>query len=203
MSLFDMAAGLLLGVSAVVGWIRGGAREVATVGALAVAAIAGLYALRYTGPIARHAIHTPVLANIVAILIVFAAVYVLLRVAASALIRRIHETSGLNGVDRMAGTGVGVVRALVVLGVVNLTLGAMIPADRMPAWISGAFLYPVSTLSARTLKAFAPQGVSLARQAAPVVSNAITGTGEDANAQNRSYDDPAGAGQSLRVEKSQ
>ncbi|HEY1751418.1 MAG TPA: CvpA family protein [Caulobacteraceae bacterium] len=183
MSLFDLAAGLVLVVSALVGWIRGASREVATVAAIVVAAIVALVALRLTGPIARHAIHTPWLANIAAILVVFVAVYILLRVAASALTRRLHQTS-LGGADRAVGGLFGVARALVILGLANLTLGAIVPADRMPAWISGAWLYPVSAVSGRALKAFAPHGVDLAKRVAPVVGHAIATPGDDENRDN-------------------
>ena len=206
MSLFDLAAGLVLIVSALVGWVRGAAREVATVAALIIAAIVALFALRYSGPIARHAIHTPWLANIAAILIVFAAVYILLRVLASALSRRLHQTSGLGGLDRILGGGIGVARALVVLGLANLTINAITPPDRMPVWISGAILYPVSAFAADGLKAFAPQGVKLAHQVAPAVGKAISGddnavpSGNDA--QNRGYNDPQADAPRLRVEKS-
>jgi membrane protein required for colicin V production len=179
MSLFDLAAGLVLIVSAVVGWVRGASREVAVVAALIIAAIVALAALRFSGPVARHAIHTPWLANIAAILIVFAAVYILLRVMASALTRRIHQTSGLGGVDRTVGAGFGVARALVILGLANLTINAIMPADRMPTWISGAWLFPVSAVSGRALKAFAPHGVDLAKQVAPVVGHAIASSGDD------------------------
>jgi membrane protein required for colicin V production len=184
MSLFDLAAGLLLIVSALVGWIRGASREVATVAALAIAAVAAIVALRVSGPIARHAIATPWIANIAAILIVFVAVYILLRVLATALTRRIHQTSGLGGVDRTIGAGFGVARAMVLLGLANLTIIAIVPADRMPTWISGAHLYPVSALAGRALKAFAPEGAHLAHQVGPVVGNAISGAGDD---ENRSY----------------
>jgi membrane protein required for colicin V production len=177
MSLFDLAAGLVLVVSAIVGWIRGASREVATVAAIIIAAIVAIAALRFTGGIARHAIHTPWLANIAAILIVFAAVYILLRVMAGALTRRIQQTRGLGGVDRTVGAGFGVARALVILGLANLTLNAITPPDRMPAWISGAMLYPVSAVSAKALKAFAPRGADLAKKALPVVGNAITNSG--------------------------
>jgi membrane protein required for colicin V production len=195
LGLFDLGAGLVLLVSVIVGWIRGGAREVATVAAIIIAAIVGLFALHWTGGIAQSAIHTPWLANIVAILIVFVAVYILLRVAASALIRRIHQTS-LGGVDRAVGVGFGLVRALVILGLANLTLNAVIPPERMPTWISQAFLYPVSAVSADVLKAFAPQGARLAGQVAPVVGKAITGGAEDNSAQapaaqNRGYTSPS------------
>ena len=49
MSLFDLAAGLVLIVSALVGWIRGASREVATVAAIVIAAVVALAALRFTG----------------------------------------------------------------------------------------------------------------------------------------------------------
>ena len=195
MSLFDLAAGLVLIISVLVGWIRGAAREVATVAALIIAAIVALFALRLSGPVARHALHTPWLANVAAILIVFAAVYILLRVMAGALTRRIHQTSTLGGLDRLIGAGFGAARALVLLGLVNLIINAIMPADRMPTWISGAMLYPVSSLSASALKAFAPNGVNLAKQVYPVVGKAITSGGQDneagaADDQNRDYNDP-------------
>jgi membrane protein required for colicin V production len=184
MSLFDLGAGLVLIVSAFVGWIRGASREVATVAAIVIAAVAAVFALRFTGPIARHAIATPWIANIAAILIVFAAVYILLRVLAAAMTRRLHRTSGLGSVDRAVGAGFGVARALVILGLANLVINAIVPVDRMPTWISGAFLYPVSAVSARALQAFAPQGAHLAHAVGPAVGKAIAGGGED---QNRSY----------------
>jgi len=202
MNLFDLAAGLVLIVSALIGWIRGGTRELTTVIAFVAAAIIGLVALRFTGPIARHAIHTVWLANIAAILIVFVAVYIVLRVAAGALTRRIHQTGGLGGADRSLGAGFGLVRALVILGLANLTINAITPADRMPTWISGARLYPVSDVSAKALKTFAPQGAKLARQVAPAVSHAITDGDPGAAAQNRPYNGASGNSLEVRVEKS-
>jgi membrane protein required for colicin V production len=174
-SLFDLFAGLLIIASALVGWIRGGTREVATVAALVLGLVIAFFALRFTGPIARHAIHTAWLANITAILVVFVFVYILLRVMASALGRRIHETAVLGTADRVIGTGFGLLRALVVLGLLNLLITAATPPDRMPKWISGAALYPVSDAGARVLKAFAPQGAALARKVAPAVGHAVTG----------------------------
>jgi len=185
MTLFDIAAGLVPLVSALVGWIRGGTREIATVLAFVFAAVIALFALRFSGPIARHAIHTVWLANIAAILIVFVAVYILLRVLAGGLTRRIHQTAGLSGADRLLGAGFGLLRALVILGLANLTINAITPPERMPVWISHAYLYPLSDLSARTLKAFAPQGAKLARQVGPVVGHAITEDSDTNNAGNQ------------------
>jgi membrane protein required for colicin V production len=202
LTLFDFAAGLTLLVSALVGWIRGGTREVTTVAALVIAAIAAFLALRYSGPIARHAIHTVWMANIAALLIVFVAVYILLRAIASALTRGVQRVGGLSGLDRMVGAGFGVLRALVVLGLANLTINAITPPERMPAWISGAKLYPLSTLSARALKSFAPPGFKFARQMAPVIGHAVTEGDETNSAENRDYNAPSPQSLDVRVEKS-
>lgn len=205
MSLFDLGAGLILLVSVAIGWIRGGTREVATVAALIIAAIVAIFSLRYSGGVARHAIHTPWLANVVAILIVFVAVYILLRVAAAALTRRIQRTTVLGNLDRMLGAGFGVVRALVILGLANLTINAITPPERMPTWISGAFLYPLTAGSAEVLKAFAPQGAKLVGQVAPVVGDAVSNAADDNSTQgpapqNRDYNSPSSNAPRPRVE---
>jgi membrane protein required for colicin V production len=192
MNLFDLAAGLVLVVSALVSWFRGGVREVAGVVALASAAAAAMFALRWTGPVARHALHPTWLGNLAALLIVFAAVYAVLRVLASAASKRLH--SGIfGGLDRAAGAGFGLARALVVLGLANLTLTAFAPADRQPNWVRGARLYPVSAVAADGLKAFAPRGAALARGVAPAVETAVARGDSPATAE------AAGAG-SLKVE---
>lgn len=173
MSLFDLAAGLVLVVSVLIGWFRGGVREVAGVVALALAAVAAMVALRLTGPIARHALHPAWLANLAAILLVFGAVYVALRVLAATISRRLHGAGGLGGLDRTLGAGFGLARALAVLGLANLTLGAVVPPERAPGWIREAYLYPVSGVAANGLKAFAPKGAALASRVAPAVETAI------------------------------
>jgi membrane protein required for colicin V production len=173
MTLFDLAAGLVLVVSALVGWFRGGVREVAGVVALALAAVGAMFALRFTGPIARHALHPAWLANLAAILIGLVGLYLVLRILASAISRRLHGASALGGLDRTAGAGIGLARGLVVLGLANLAIGAVTPADRSAEWVRTARLYPVSAMAADGLKAFAPKGAAFARKVAPAVETAI------------------------------
>jgi len=199
MSPFDLAAGLALIVSGLIGWVRGGAREAAGMVALALAAIVAFAALRFTGPIARHAIHTPWLANVAAALVVFVALYALLRVLAAALSRSLHRHGALGALDRTVGAGFGLARALVFLGLVNLTLNAVMPAQRMPTWISSARLYPVSNLSAGALKRLAPTGEALAARVAPAVGHALT-EGAD-SAQNSVADDAPVQSLKVDVEK--
>jgi len=201
MSFFDLAAGLALIVSGLIGWIRGGAREAAGMVALVVSAVVAFYALRFTGPIARHAIHTIWLANLAAALSVFVALYAVLRALAAALSRGLHRNSALGALDRMIGGGFGLMRALVFLGLVNLTLNAVMPAERLPAWISGAALYPVSDASAGALKSVAPKGEALAAQMAPTIGQALT---DDADsAQNAGASDASTHSLKVEVERRQ
>ncbi len=78
-------------------------------------------------------------------------------------------------------------RALVLLGLANLTLNAITPPERMPNWISGALLYPISSGAADVLRAFAPQGAKLAGEITPAVGRAIASGAND-----NSVQDPAG-----------
>ena len=127
LTLFDVIAGLILLVSVLVGFARGALREVITVIALAVAIVAAVLALRLTGPLARAAIHPAWAGTVAALAVVFLAIYILLRVFGAALIRSVHNTSGLGGVDRAIGGGFGLVRGLIALGLLVLVFNVVTP----------------------------------------------------------------------------
>jgi membrane protein required for colicin V production len=173
-TVFDYAAAGLLLLSGLVGLARGATREISTVVALVLAAIVAVFALRFTGPVARHAIHTVWLANTAAILIGFILTYIVLRLIGAALTRGVQQTS-LSGLDRLLGFGIGLVRALVILGGFILLVNAATPPDRMPAWITGAKLYPLASAAGEALKAFAPAGMKVAHEMAPALTGAVIG----------------------------
>lgn len=165
-TIFDYSVAILLLVSGVAGLVRGATREISTVVALVVAAAVAASTLKFTWPLAAHVVHTQWLANALALLTVFILVYVALRLIGGVLTRGVHRT-GLSGLDRLLGLGIGFVRALVVLGGFVLLIKAVTPAERIPAWISEAKTYPLASAAADALKAFAPQGLKAARDVAP------------------------------------
>ncbi|HLZ82547.1 MAG TPA: CvpA family protein [Caulobacteraceae bacterium] len=183
MTAFDYAAGLLLLVSGLFGFARGATHEITTVLALVAAAILSVAALRFTGPLALHAIHTPWLATAAAVLLTFILVYAVLRLIGGALTRGVKQTS-LSGLDRLLGFGVGLVRALVAMGGFILLIDAATPPERMPAWITGAKLYPLASAASGALRTFAPQGLKVAHDVAPAI---IAGPASQAR---RTRDDP-------------
>ena len=179
MTLFDLIVVVLLAVSALVGFVRGATRELITVIAFLVGALAAVFALRFTGPLARDAIDPDWAGNAVAITLVFLAVYILLRVIGSVITRRIHQTSALGTIDRAAGVGVGLLRALVLIGVFHLVFHAATPADRLPQWMTGAAAYPLSSAAASGLRVVAREGGARADSLGPAIREAVTARPED------------------------
>lgn len=181
MTLFDLAVGLVLLASGIMAFVRGATREITTVLAFIAAVVIAVFGLRFTGPLARHAISTPWIANAAAVLILFIFAYIVLRVIGGAITRQVQQTATLSSLDRILGLGIGVLRGAVVVGAITLLINAATPPERMPAWISKAKTYPAASAAANVLKAFAPEGMRMAHTVEPVVQDAVkAGTTPDA-----------------------
>jgi membrane protein required for colicin V production len=178
MSLFDVIILLILACSALIGFVRGALREVMTVLAFVGAVAAALFALRVTGPLARQIMDPDWAGTVAALLIVFVAVYILIRVAGAGLQNRVHQTA-LGSVDRTIGLGFGLLRGLVAIGVFHLVFHAATPADRVPQWISDAALYPLSKTCAKALSQLAPEGSAVAGRLGPHLGDAVRKGSED------------------------
>jgi membrane protein required for colicin V production len=188
MTLFDVAVGLVLLASGIMAFVRGATREITTALALIAAVVIAVFGLRFTGPLARHAIATPWIANTAAVLILFIAAYIVLRVIGGAITRTVRQTDALSSLDRILGLGVGLVRGAVVVGVLTLLINSATPPERMPAWISKAKTYPAATAAANVLKAFAPEGLKMAHSVAPAMQDAVkAGTAGDPAKPPRGY----------------
>jgi membrane protein required for colicin V production len=179
LTLFDIIALLVLSVSTLVGLVRGALREVSTVVAFVAGVAAAIFTLPLTGPVARAAVKPSWAANTVAVLLVFLAVYILVRVLAAALTRGVHSTQTLGTVDRMVGAGFGLVRGLVFLGLFNLAFNLAPPPSGVPAWVGQAKLYALSADCARTLLALAPKGSALAGRLTPALAHAMASGSSD------------------------
>jgi membrane protein required for colicin V production len=178
---FDLIVLIVLVASGLIGWARGATREIMTVLAFLLAAMFAVATLGLSGALARQTIHPEWMANGVALIVVFIIVYVALRVAGGIISHRVKTAEHLGAVDRAVGVGFGVVRAFVLLGAFNIVLNLATPADRMPHWISGALLYPLTNVCGKVLKAFAPQGKAVAGKVAPAIEDAVRGRSDGAS----------------------
>ncbi len=173
MTLFDLIALCLILGSALIGFVRGAIREVMTILAFFLAALIAIFALRFTGPLSRRLIDPDWAATALAVVLSFVLAYIALRVSGSFLTKKIHNIETLGALDRSAGVGFGLIRALVLLGVFYLVFNAATPPERVPRWISHAALYPLAKLSATGLRALAPEGSAVADRLGPSLEKAV------------------------------
>ncbi len=158
MTLFDIVAGLLLLVSAVIGFSRGGVREVVSLVSFTLAAIAAVFLLPISHPLA-HALVKPAWASkIAAIAVIFVVTYIALRIAGASISAALHRQATLGAVDRSVGFVVGAGRGLVALGLFCLAFGAM-PRFLQPHWIVGGPVYGVGRASGALIASLAPSGL--------------------------------------------
>lgn len=170
---FDIIVFGILLISAAVGWARGATREMVAVLSFAIAALAAVYGLRFSGPLVRTVVNPDWLGTVVAIVGVFLILYIGLRVLGSGFASRIQEHGVLGILDRSVGVGFGLIRALVVLGAFNLVLHAVTPPERTPKWLEGTTTFPLTEVAGRMLKAAAPKGLDLAGKLQPALADAV------------------------------
>ena len=137
MNLFDLVAGSTLVISALIGFSRGAVLEVVALFAFTAAATLSVYLLPFPAPVALRTVHPLWAAN------AFLIAYVGFRLLGSNLSRAVRSQSTLGQLDRTVGLAFGVVRALVVLGVIYLVFSAA-PFGWPPELITQARLYPLA-----------------------------------------------------------
>lgn len=173
MTFFDLIVLVLLLVSGLVGYVRGFTREVVTVAAFLGGALVALFTLRFSRPVGRSLIDPDWAGDVGAFLIVFLLVYILLRVLGARLNQRVRNISALSSIDRAAGAGVGLIRAVVLIGVFHLVIHTVTPEDRLPTWLTGAAAYPMSSAAAGGLRVVAREGAENADGLAPALRDAV------------------------------
>lgn len=171
--MFDLIVILIIAVSALVGFVRGAVREVVTVVAFVLAALVAIFTLSLTAPLGRQAINPDWLGSVLAMLIVFVAAYIAFRVLGAGLTRRIHDVKALGNFDRVVGVGFGLIRALVVLGVLNLAFHIATPPERAPAWVVDANTYPLTSVAGRALQGVARRGSKVFGKVTPTLEKAV------------------------------
>lgn len=162
MTAFDLLALALLLVAGLNGLAKGGVREVVGLIAFALSALIAAYALPLSAPVARKLVQPDWLALAAAVGGVFLLSFFCLKAFTAIIVSQLHRSQGLGALDRTAGLAFGVGRALVVLGLFQLTLTA-VAGDSAPRWVSEAKLYPLARASGKLMGVAAPHGADLAK----------------------------------------
>jgi membrane protein required for colicin V production len=173
MTAYDIVIILALLISVATGFMRGGAREIVTLFALIVGVLAAGLLLPLTGPLFRKFIHPEWIGTVTALLLVFVLAYAAVHLLGGWASQKMRQSQDLGRLDRTAGAGFGVLRALVIIGAFHLGFAAITPHNRLPAWFHHAKLYRVSAASARTIQIFLPRVAKAADAVAPQVERSI------------------------------
>jgi membrane protein required for colicin V production len=180
MTFFDILVVLITLLSAVAGFVRGGAREMVTLFAFSASAIVAFLCMPVTGPLFRKLIDPDYIGTIVSVLFVFVLVYFAVHALGNLIREKLHQSDQLGGVDRFVGLTFGVLRALVVLGVFHLLYSAVTPPQRQGGWFLNARLYGLSAASAKTIQAVLPKAAKGADALAPRVERSVRRGASDA-----------------------
>lgn len=167
---YDLFAFVVILFSALAGWVRGGAREVITFLSFILAAFVALIALPVTGPLGRGIFDPDWIGTVLAAVVTFLLVYFGVRLIGMLAGRSLQNSDRLSSLDRTVGAAFGLIRAMVLLGVVHLIVFASSGApERAPGWLTGSLVFPVSEGAARAIQTVLPGIGRAADQVTPVV----------------------------------
>ena len=177
---FDLIVLVLLAISAAIGFARGAMREIVALAALLAGAAVAIFTLHDSAPIVWRFIHPDWLGTAAALLGVFLAAYLLVRLLGGLAARQIQETHFLGVLDRSIGLAIGLARGLIVLGALNLMFNAATPKDLQPHWIVGSTTWPLAQNMGRLLISLAPRGLDIAGRLKPAFDRAVHSSAHDA-----------------------
>lgn len=165
LTLFDLGVVIVLVLSTVVALSRGLIREVVGLASWAGAAVVAWYAFPAVRLLARDAIGTELIADLLAGAGVFLVPLVVFKIVGGILASGV-ESIGLGGLDRLLGIAFGVARGALLVCVAWLVYGALAGTDRPPAWVQTAYLFEPVDRGADWLRRMLPEQLAAEGRAA-------------------------------------
>ena len=141
-NLVDVAVIAVLAISGIFALVRGLVHELLAVGSWIGAAIATLYGFPKAQPVVRELITVPLVADIVAGVVIFLTVLILLSIITHLIARRVRR-SHLGALDRSLGMVFGLLRGAILVCVAWLALAWTVPRGDYPIWLLEARSLPL------------------------------------------------------------
>lgn len=136
---FDTIVFAIIGISGLIGFIRGFTQEILGILAWGLAVAAAYFGYPYASHIASQYISNPNIASAATYLGIFVCFLILFSIVSSALSSYVKQTI-LSGIDRTLGFGIGLLRAFFLLAVFDLLLGMFFPQE--PAFLQDSKSLP-------------------------------------------------------------
>jgi membrane protein required for colicin V production len=152
---FDIAVLLIVGISGLLALVRGATREALTMAAWIGALVVAYYGFGYVRELAQKTIEIRWIADIVALVVVFAVPLIAFKTVASVLSDHVSE-GGFSMADRLVGMAFGIVRGAAIVCALYLGVGVLIEPEEQPPWIARAALLPYVQEGAGFLQGLLP-----------------------------------------------
>ncbi|MBS0271725.1 MAG: CvpA family protein [Proteobacteria bacterium] len=156
-NMIDLAIIAVIGLSVLIGVLRGATREILGIAGWIGAFVVVFYGLPLFRPLGRQYIQNLMIADAVVAGILF-----LLSLGVFILISRLISSSVkgsiFGGLDRSLGLVFGFVRGVLVICIIYLVMNSFYPADEVPPSVKTARLIPLIAQGALELKRFIPKG---------------------------------------------
>ena len=153
---FDLAALAVIGLSVLIGFLRGVIKETLTIATWVGAGVVAFYTFPYGRELARRTIETEWLADAAAICVLFVVPLIALKVAAEVVADHIPGGT-LGTVDRFAGAAFGAARGAVVVSVAYLGFAILVAPEDHPEWVKEALILPYVKDGAALLSRLMPE----------------------------------------------
>jgi membrane protein required for colicin V production len=153
---FDLAALAVIGLSVLVGFLRGFIREALTIVTWIGAGVVAFYAFPYARELARRTIETEWMADAAALCVVFLVPLIVIKVAAASTINHIPD-GALGAIDRFAGAAFGAARGAILVSVAYLGLTILVAPEDHPEGVKHALILPYVKDGAVLLSRFMPE----------------------------------------------
>jgi len=138
---FDVAVLLIIGISGLLAMVRGATREALTMAAWVGALVVAYYGFGYVRELAHQTIEVAWVADVVALVVVFAVPLIAFKTVASVISEHISER-GFGTADRIFGMAFGMVRGAAIVCALYLGFVVLIKPEAQPVWVTEATLLP-------------------------------------------------------------
>lgn len=158
MELYDLIFLGMLGLFGLWGLLSGALRQILNLGTFILSMIVAAASRDYMA----RTFNLDDVTSYIAIMVLFAVLFVGLRLVAGAIVDGIHRQSALGTLDRLLGGIVGIVWTLLILGSFHLIFAAVTPIGSQPKWFTQAKAYALTAQCAKTIQALLPEGTKAA-----------------------------------------
>jgi membrane protein required for colicin V production len=175
LTLFDIIALVVVGLSALAATMRGAVREILGLASWVGAAVVAFLALPFTSPLVRPVVASDGLADGVAAVSVFLVALVAFKMLSRMMVRAV-EGSAVGPLDKLLGFAFGAARGVFVVCAAYLAGTYLIRPELQPEWVRNAYLIGPVQNGAHRLEAFLPEAYR-PKPASPPAATATNGEG--------------------------